>query len=169
MNGVEGDIAHYTNKPGHLVLIPTNCEPGIRAIMGGGVAALFADLYPTLPMKLGRELSTRKRSQRIEPIFLESLSMNPLQSANPGQLWAFPTKVLVAEDSDLSLIAYGIGFMQAVKNERKRMGIPTTIVSTRAGCGLGGLDWDTQVGPMMDRLTDDEWLVVFPPEKHRAR
>jgi hypothetical protein len=137
-----GDLWTY-RRPGCLVVIPTNMQVKQNglAVMGGGLAKQAADRYPTLPGHYG----------------------NCLRAGIPRTLFKLcgllllPTKDHWRDPSDLELIRVGCEWLIASTSPNTQVALP------QLGCGLGGLDWETQVRPILEEiLTDDRFVVVIP-------
>ena len=116
------------------------------AIMGAGIAKQAADRYPGCREILGRNLS--KGIHCTQVIYA---------SRDPFILvYGFPTKHVYWENSSLELIkrsAYELmGYVETY--EHKHLAI------TRPGCGLGRLDWDTQVKPALSQIFDSRIIVT---------
>lgn len=69
------------------------------------------------------------------------------------QILIFPTKLHFRDPSELEYIEAG---MQKFVQTYAAKGIKS-VAFPRLGCGLGGLDWDTQVNPLMK-----EYLSSLP-------
>lgn len=78
-------------------------------------------------------------------------------NTQPYLLFSFPTKYHWRDKSDLNLIttsAYEI--VRMVNN----LEIDTCYLPP-PGCGLGGLNWKTQVKPILESILDDRFIVVL--------
>lgn len=85
----------------------------------------------------------------------------------PGQLllykaedhWVlnFPTKDDFFNPSDFAYIELGL---LKFRNFYKEKGF-TSIAFPRLGCGLGGLDWEMEVKPVMEELLGDLDIDVY--------
>lgn len=101
-------------------------------IMGGGLAKEFAEKFPHLPSVWGEFVL--KNDPRL--IFAPCGEYQELVS--------FPTKIEVWKDAKIDLIekcAKELDEYCTRNNVNALIGRP--------GCGLGGLDWETQVKPIM--------------------
>lgn len=114
--------------------IPTNCQVDSRnhLIMGKGLAKQAAERYPRLAQYLGMEAMNGRYFVFVEP----------------EKLIAFPTKYHWREPSSLKLIEEGLQALVSIIQTDK-------IVSPRLGCGLGGLDWDSDVKPLVLKYFSD--------------
>jgi hypothetical protein len=158
MKEMRGDIMQCALQSG-ITLIPTNCEVDREgfAIMGGGVARLFADKYPELPEVLGKKLMRSDAFTGRQP---KRLSLSSDSNGKPIEIWAFPTKIEISHPSDLELIVHGIGCINA-EYALRFASVPVPIYTTRLGCGLGGLQWEDVQVPMR-KYCGDNWVVVSP-------
>ncbi len=142
------------------IVIPTNrtVKANGEAVMGAGVAKEAARRWPWLPAKYGKEL------ERTRTAFLYNnlgavigFRCNPVYDPQPGPKFiiTFNTKGHWKEDAQTDLIDEGARQLQvlAKKNHWQHVCLP------RLGCGLGRLDWETTVKPILEKHLDD-WFVV---------
>lgn len=127
--------------------IATNCEYGrdTRAIMGAGQALEAKLKYPGVDIELGAYLHQTGGRPRCLI----------LQYADDIALVNLPTKLTVAADSPLWLVAKSVAELVQLTDEQGW----TTVALPRPGCGYGGLDWTTQVQPLLTLLLDDRFIV----------
>ena len=125
--------------------IPTNgyvTREG-KATMGAGVALQAKKLYPQCVDILGALLSVNGNVvQRfwIQPILV-----------------AFPTKHYWKDKSDLELIkksANGLVELANVSQTIRKFYLP------RPGCGLGGLNWEGEVRPLIEPILNNDKFVI---------
>ena len=105
-------------------------------VMGAGIAKDFKERYPDMFDRYQVLCSTNK--------------------LNVGQLWlyktqdkwilGFPTKKHWRDPSKIEYIEAGL---KKPKDSYREKEI-TSIAFPKLGCGLGGLNWETQVQPLMD-------------------
>lgn len=114
------------------------------AVMGAGIAR-EADLRFGLSAKLGQYL--RAYGNR-------TFYMGAYQNK---AIICFPTKHNWRDSSDLALIRESAENLVRMCDNR---GI-TKCYLPPVGCGLGGLDWDTQVAPLLNSILDDRFVIVF--------
>lgn len=142
MKELVGDLWDFHDK-GQLVCITTNYSLNNlgHLVMGGGCALEAVSRFPELPSKLGRMY---KDSDNI-PIALFD-----------ERIITFPTKYEVWKDSPLPLIRRSAKYLvELMKLYDKPIYIP------RPGCGLGGLDWLSQVKPVLeDILVEDKYVII---------
>jgi hypothetical protein len=139
-----GDLWSY-HQQGYWVVIPTNCQrrPDGTAVMGAGLALQAAKRYPCLSWTYGQELR-RGGQYRLEP---------------GDRLVLLPTKRHWKDPSDPELIRSGCQWLAGVAAHYSGHQFAVPLL----GCGLGGLDWETQVRPILEEiLTDDRFVVVIP-------
>lgn len=131
---------------GCWVVVPTNCmvREDETAVMGGGIARQAADKFPELPVRYGNALLDNK-------FFYEDFLT---------RIMCYPTKIDWKDPSRLCLIELIVLSVQRFIKDfpNKKVVVPAI------GCGLGGLDWDTEVSPMLQVLRDDpEHFIVLDP------
>lgn len=68
----------------------------------------------------------------------------------------FPTKHHWRDESDLELIRTSAEQLIDICEGR---GI-TSCYLTRPGCALGGLDWESQVRPLLEPILDDRFIIA---------
>lgn len=137
---VVGDLFQ---SPAHVLVNAVNTV----GVMGKGIAAEFKRIYP--------EMFEQYKVLCDEGRF------------NVGQLWLyktphkwvlnFPTKQHWRDDSRLEYVEAGLEKFAATYADQ---GI-TSISFPLLGAGLGGLDWETQVKPLMEHFLADLPLDVF--------
>lgn len=115
-------------------------------VMGVGIAADFADRFPQLPFLWGRENS---KQPPPSVIFTKIPNIRPY-------LVALPTKRHWQQKSDLNLIRQSAEALRHKADELKL----SSVLMTPPGCGLGGLDWTSQVFPLLEPLLDDRFTVI---------
>lgn len=127
-------------------------------IMGGGQALEAMNRYPLLPKLFGREYTNRTRNGKnldeIDPIIA-------LPGADHEWTISFPTKYEPRLNSDLGLIERSarslVKFADGLEGGKYAL---ESILLPRPGCGLGGLNWEKQVRPLLNDLFDDRFLVL---------
>lgn len=147
----KGDVWTY---PADARVVTTNAM--IRSngglVMGGGIALAaakkFAGNYcglPSIEHYLGHMVRTQGNHCFVTPYHEQG-----------GVLVSFPTKNDWRDDSDLDLIdrsAYELLQLWALYNW-------DIVVLPRVGCGLGNLDWNKQVKPVLNKYFNDQFVVV---------
>lgn len=130
-----------------------------RLVMGGGknsVAQQAKLRYPKLPKAFAELIQIQqRRKQTIFPVlrWLDDTNVN---------LMGFPTKKHWREASDLRLIEEGLIFLKGMMPLLVSNGQKEKVVCPRLGCGLGQLDWETQVKPLIEKYfgDDDNFIMV---------
>lgn len=138
------------HSQGNWVVVPTNCmiTKG-SAVMGGGIALDAAEKFPNLPKE-----------------YAESLLISQIEFYydNDIRVILLPTKVDWRNPSSLSLIELGVLHLTRLVKTKPSWFASCKIVVPAIGCGLGGLDWETQVKPVLKPLYDDpEHFIVLDP------
>lgn len=140
------------NTRGHWVCIPTNGVVSFtgKLVMGGGVALEARRRYLGVALYWGDLV---KEVGNFPYIY------------EKGRLISFPTKHDYAFPSTLELIetsAMGlVGVRERIIKDKLVDNLDVTIYLPKVGCGLGGLDWDTQVCPLLQRLLDDNFVALI--------
>lgn len=131
------------NRAGELVM-------GQGTPTASHIAAQFAKRYPRLPFQLGKLVERYGNN-----VHVPSLAWT---DHNPPHVVSFPTKHDWKKPSDLKLIEQSARQLVAVADH---LGWGK-IVLTRPGCGRGGLDWTSEVKPIVELLLDDRFYVIHP-------
>lgn len=141
-----GDIWRRAYECGGWVVIPTNTtlrKDGL-AVMGAGLAKEAAERFPALPQELAAHINRWK-----DRIYVNS------------DVICLPTKRDWRQSSTIELIGQGcyelveFARLMALADNYRPILIP------RLGCGLGGLDWERQVRPVVDAILEDDRRFVF--------
>lgn len=133
--------------------------PDGRNIMGGGIAAQAAAATSyDLALDYGQSIAQYGHTLRGAEHWW----------AHNKQLLMFPTKYTIYDQASLGLIEKSFTELKAFSHiyPTKRIGLP------RPGAGLGGLDWDTEVKPLLDILWDwelEDRIFVFGYAKQQQR
>jgi O-acetyl-ADP-ribose deacetylase (regulator of RNase III) len=150
-----GDILTYQAD---AIVIPTNTVYRMKnknkaiAVMGAGLAKQAALKWPQLVLALGANLM----ADDWEHPFVHTFT--PIEQHGTPIVFALPTKRHYRDESSLELISSGLDKLVHLVNTQdlKNIAVP------RLGCGLGNLDWDTEVKPLMESKLDDRFVVVYP-------
>ena len=138
MREISGNIWEYQKTA--IVAVTTNGQVTKNAsVMGRGVAAQAARLFPWFPGRLGACIAENGNH-------VHYLGDN---------LVSFPVEVSPYAVPDLGLIERSARELAALADEAGW----TTIVVPRPGCGGGGLSWH-DVRPLLERHFDDRFLVI---------
>ncbi|MBI2353969.1 MAG: ADP-ribose-binding protein [Deltaproteobacteria bacterium] len=142
MHETTGDIWDYRDKA--IIAITTNGQvtKGGMAVMGRGVAAQSARLFPHIPATLGLLLAGKG---------------NHCHCLGDG-IVSFPVEHSPYELPDLRLIEQSARELAALADERGW----SMIVVPRPGCGGGGLSW-MDVRPILERHFDGRFTVISAP------
>jgi hypothetical protein len=128
------------------VVIPTNVtrRKDGTAVMGAGLAKEAARKYPSLPEKLGKHIVKFGANIYVDrPII------------------CLPTKVHWKNPSLMSHIEHGCLQLSELSRVLSSIGNEDVILIPRLGCGLGGLNWEREVRPVVDSiLTEDRFVLV---------
>jgi O-acetyl-ADP-ribose deacetylase (regulator of RNase III) len=142
-----GDLFTY---PADAIVVPVNCDTKFNghAVMGRGVAREAARRWPWLPASLGARIR-RDRERATTMCFA---------IGDTFTIVCLPTKRDWRKPSDLDLIRVEAGRLAAYADLWRWQ----TIALPRLGCGerTGGLDWETQVRPILAEILDDRFVVL---------
>jgi hypothetical protein len=115
-------------------------------VMGAGIALDFKRRYPNLPRVFGNALFNGPNERLIQ---IWSI-------VNDVSICAFPTKEHWRNPSILEYIERSckelVEYVDIQYNKGK-------ILMTRPGCGLGGLDWESQVKPICETYLDERFYI----------
>lgn len=144
--GKTGDLWRLADADDQsFVVVPTNCciKQDGTAVMGAGVAKDAAKRFPELPRLLGNALKMEECGPQIH----EFLELGVI---------CLPTKNDWRDPSDLTLIRSGLRQLA----EHSAL-FEQNYYMPMLGCGLGGLDWKTDVRPIIvAELPSDNFIVV---------
>jgi hypothetical protein len=178
------EMAFQDTLPNLLLITTNGCwnEKTKTAIMGAGIAKAAKEMFPDSPKNLGTILSiqfNRFKEYENEPWNI------PYKIANKNNTHVFsfptkPTRVLVTETSILPKFFSRSQLGKNIEGWKARS--PLWLVERSAkfiaelvgespsfieqiflphvGCDNGGLDWETQVKPVLDKYMDDRYTVV---------
>lgn len=148
MKIIEGDLFALE---GDCLCVPTN---GIvsagKLIMGAGVAKEFRDKYRRIDYKLGDLVSNKGNHCYLVK-----------DSESNQWIMSFPTKNHFMDASPLKLVVQSAREAVVLADA---MGLKNILLPA-PGCGLGGLDWETQVKPAIEDILDDRFTVVMKPKR----
>lgn len=139
MKEIRGDIWDYRGSA--IVAITTNGQVSRsgRAVMGRGVAAQAASLFPDMAEQLGRRLVEGGNH-------VHYLGEN---------IVSFPVEHSPYQVPDLGLIERSARELVALADDRGWR----SVVVPRPGCGGGGLSWG-EVRPILERCFDARFTVI---------
>ncbi len=131
-----------------LLCITTNgfVKKDGSAVMGAGCAKEAKELFPGIEYKLAELINTYGNV------------VGPIWKDEAGRVIAtFPVKHNWYEDADIELIRRSALQLKEVMDTFRI----ERVVIPRPGCGNGGLDWETQVKPVLEEIwTDDRFQVI---------
>lgn len=122
------------------------------AVMGAGIAKQ-ANLKFSLSRTLGVYL--KQHGNRVFNMGLVT------DQTRRYRIFTFPTKHDWRDNSDLSLIIQSAHELVALCD---KLNIQTCYLPP-VGCGLGNLDWETQVKPAIAPILDDRFIVILRPQR----
>lgn len=140
-----GDIWQLQYECQGWIVIPTNTtirQDG-RAVMGAGLAKQAADRYPELAKDLGDHIRV------FDDVLFTSLPIVCL-----------PTKHDWRRPSQLRWIERGCIALKEFADLLTSVNYHNAILLPQLGCGLGGLDWERQVRPMIDSILEGDRFVL---------
>jgi hypothetical protein len=109
-------------------------------VMGAGVALQAALRNPYIPKILGKHVSENGNI----PLYIPE-----------AKIISFPTKHHWKDNSDIDLIIKSANLIVSIVNEHNLK----SIVSSKPGCGLGGLNWE-EVKSHLENIFDDRFTIV---------
>ena len=130
---------------------PVNCV----GVMGAGLAKQFKERYPEMFKKYKEECGSKRMHLGQNYIWTNPTSFysNRTNYNEFAEIICMPTKNHWKDSSDLSWI------ILALKNLRDYITInyspSCSIAIPKIGCGLGGLNWETQVKPEIEKCLGD--------------
>ncbi|HYT45899.1 MAG TPA: hypothetical protein VEP90_26465 [Methylomirabilota bacterium] len=142
---IVGDIWKYHQR-GSYVVITTNLITDRKgnAVMGAGIALQAAEKFPDIKRIYGKYLREGYK----------------MMSVPQYRLFLLPTKIHWKQPSNLELIEEGL---DALVVWSKSLDPSPYVALPRIGCGLGKLDWNTQVRPIVEKyLSTPNFAVINP-------
>ena len=138
----------------NILINPVNCI----GIMGGGLALEFKNRYPVMHDDY---LKICKRGFR--PGMIHTFPVGPYQ-------WVFnvPTKDNLSPSTEKIIKTSLAGLMVSLAALRPFLA-KSKIAMPALGCGLGGMDWETEVKDLLVNFTldprlDDYEFILFEPK-----
>lgn len=141
-----GDIWEVARQESAWVVIPTNTivRKDGQAVMGAGLARDASDRFPGLADRLGKHI--RHHGERLYVDETRTISL--------------PTKRDWRDPSTMELVEQGCRELVELARVLEIGGNKQPILVPKLGCGLGGLNWERQVRPMVDALLDSERFIL---------
>lgn len=140
---INGNI-WYFHEWEKWVVIPTNGEvkKNGSAVMGAGLAKKLSNKYPNFSSTLGSLITDHG---------------NRVFAFKENKVLTFPTKNHWKENSQIDLIEHSaLQLLDLI--DRHELSGPFYL--PKVGCGLGNLDWDTQICPLLSSILDDRFVVI---------
>ena len=146
-------VKRKAQTPSAIIITTNTClrSDGMTGIMGAGIAKQARELCPEAEYRLG-ELINRCGECVGE--------LGRIQS-DSGQdiiLLAFPTKRDFRDKSDIELIRQSAQQLVFWMNQHPNV---KYAFMPPVGCGLGGLDWATQVEPVLSSMLRNQRFVAL--------
>lgn len=136
------------------ICIPTNgtLKTNGELVMGAGVARIAANKYPDLARNLGKKV---KASGNHVYLGISRLSTSPYKiiSFPTKEHWKNPSTITLIRQSAIELV--GFTNQYDLNPQLDRVYLPVV------GCGLGGLNWDLEVKPVLEEILDERFTVIF--------
>jgi hypothetical protein len=140
-----GDMWDLAYRSNGFVVVTTNCcvRSDGKAVMGAGVAKDAAVRFPYLPSRLGKHIN-----QLGQQVFIDN------------RIICLPTKTDWKLPSSLELIERGCIQLAMFGRLLESVGATHEIFIPKLGCGLGGLDWEKQVRPVVDSILEGDRFIL---------
>jgi len=145
MKYAKGDIWQIAHDADGWVVVPTNTtlRRDGNAVMGAGMAKEAARRFPELPKELADHIRL----------------LNDILFVHRPVI-CMPTKHNWRDPSRLEWIERGCTELSSFARLLSSVGHGNTIFLPTLGCGLGGLDWERQVRPVVDSLLEGDRFVL---------
>jgi len=134
------------------ICIPTNqiLKVTNQGVWGKGLALSAKEKWPDLPKLHGQFL---KKRQKGTTLIKRTLHPNLEQLC----IYSFPTRIHWKDKSNLNLIEQSARELIYLTDYNKHEEVWLPVV----GCELGGLKFNSEVGPLLGKLLDDRFTIVF--------
>jgi hypothetical protein len=145
MKYVQGDIWELARELDAWVVIPTNTtiRRDGKAVMGAGLAKEAADRVPHLQEKLSTHIARfRERLYVDKPVICLATKRD----------WRQPSR--------LEWVEHGCFELVELARVLASVGDHRPILVPKLGCGLGGLNWERQVRPVVDMILEGDRFVL---------
>lgn len=141
-----GDIWEIARTEKAWVVVPTNTviRKDGSAVMGAGLAKEADDRFPGLAARLGVHIARHR-----ERLYFDA-----------SRVICLPTKRNWRDPSTMDLVengCYELAFIGRVLDDVESKQL---ILVPRLGCGLGGLNWERQVRPVVDSILDSDRFIL---------
>jgi len=145
MKEIKGNIWDFHERSWVVITTNGSVKRNGEVVMGRGVALQAKKKFPDLPKILGNCINGPIGNHvTLQPIF---------------HLLTFPVKHNWYEKADLKLIKRSCEELLETVDILK-----PPFYMVRPGCGNGGLSWEKEVKPILEKYLDDRFIVV---EKNR--
>lgn len=134
-----------------LIMITTNgyVKANGCGVMGAGCAKDAKEMFEGVDKALGEAIT--ERGNRFS--YLGTWTLGDFNYP----LFSFPVKEHWRQKAKPELIEQSIQYAQGLTRK-----IPdATIIIPRPGCGNGGLDWQTEVQPLLAPYINDQMIFVY--------
>ena len=161
-HAIKGDLIKLwypieSKEPKRWIAVPTNGSVNKQglAVMGAGVALQVAEVEPEIKRWLGRRLK---------------LYGNHVQVFPPSKLITVPVKHEWEDLASIDLISLSLARLNGIVDHSilHYGGRIDHVYVPLVGCGNGGLNYKTQVEPLVVKYlgNDSRFTVVFLPEEY---
>lgn len=134
------------DSPCPILVNPVNCV----GVMGAGLAKEFKDRYPGM-------FSIYKTYCKNNLLNPGKIAIVVADLESDKRILLFPTKQHWQDQSKLEWIEDGL---QELAMQIYSGIITDPIAMPKIGCGLGGLDWDSQVKPLIEKYLGNLNLLI---------
>lgn len=155
---VEGYTPGVDPPPWLVVTTNGETKSNGSAVMGAGVAKRAAELWPTVPVALGKRL--RETGNAVYYLGVHRLPGASNDSRLIRGVIAFPTKHRWREPSPIDLIERSAS--ELVRLVESCRNPPRVVVLPRVGTLNGRLGWSVVRQVLEKHLKDDRYVVVSP-------
>lgn len=148
MKEIFGDLFEQNDFSVDAICITTNGDVNSKnqAIMGRGCAKEAKDKCPNIENVLGTLLNHYSNVVHILGKYRKDLPL----------VLSFPVKHRWSEKADLKLIKKSALELKLIADDHSWQ----KIIIPRPGCGAGGLDWCSQVKPVIKKILDDRFYII---------
>ena len=137
------------------ICIPTNqiLKTNGEGTWGKGLTVSAKKKWPDLPRLQGKFMQMGKMGTTLLKVTIDNKNSHALH------IYSFPTKNHWSKPSSIDLIETSARELVQLAdyNRHEEVWLPAV------GCGLGGLKWSTQVGPLLNKILDERFTIVFKP------
>ena len=143
---MKADLWSFHKKPETVVFITTNgtLKQSTDLVMGRGCAKEAYDRFPGISAVLGQAV----KQYGNQVIYFADYELGIL-----------PVKTQWYLKADIKLIETSLKQLLALANAEQNKSWKS-IVIPRPGCGNGGLVWESEVKPLLEKYLDERFIVV---------